>query len=169
MKNLKSCSVLILRYPLILVVLLGWAWSVNVKALEPAGNVAVPPPIAREFRAAWVATVENIDWPSRPGLPVEKQKKEFVAILDKCVDLNLNAVIFQVRTQGDAFYPSKLEPWSEYLTGSMGQAPEPFYDPLQFAVEHAHQRGLQLHVWFNPYRVRMPSAKSPASRTVSIP
>jgi uncharacterized lipoprotein YddW (UPF0748 family) len=86
-----------------------------------------------------------------------------VAILDKCVELNLNAVILQIRPAADALYESKLEPWSEYLTGKMGQAPEPFYDPLEFAIEQAHRRGLQLHVWFNPYRVRLPSAKGAAS------
>lgn len=122
-----------------------------------------PPPVAREFRGVWVATVENIDWPSRPGLSSAEQQKEFLAILDKCVELNINAVIFQVRTQADAFYPSKLEPWSEFLSGKMGEAPKPFYDPLEFAVKEAHRRGLQLHVWFNPYRVRVPSAKTPAS------
>ena len=115
-----------------------------------------PKPVAREFRGVWVATVENIDWPSKPGLPVDKQKQEFIAILDKCVELNINAVIFQIRTQADALYDSKLEPWSEFLTGKMGQPPEPYYDPLKFAVDEAHRRGLQLHVWFNPYRVRVP-------------
>jgi uncharacterized lipoprotein YddW (UPF0748 family) len=119
--------------------------------------------MAREFRGVWVATVENIDWPSRPGLPSEKQKQELIAIFDKCLDLNLNAVILQVRTQADTFYPSKLEPWSEFLTGKMGQPPDPFYDPLEFAVTEAHRRGLQLHVWFNPYRVRVPGAKREAS------
>lgn len=122
-----------------------------------------PPPVAREFRAAWVATVQNIDWPSRPGLPADEQRSELAAILDTAVDLRLNAIILQIRPAADAFYPSKLEPWSEYLTGQMGQPPEPFYDPLQFAVEEAHRRGLQLHVWFNPYRVRAPGTKSPAS------
>ena len=116
----------------------------------------------REFRGVWVATVENIDWPSKPGLPVDKQKQEFIAILDKCVELNINAVIFQIRPQADAFYDSKLEPWSEFLTGKMGKAPEPYYDPLKFAVEEAHRRGLQLHAWFNPYRVRVAKSKSEA-------
>jgi uncharacterized lipoprotein YddW (UPF0748 family) len=122
------------------------------------------PPVQREFRGVWVATVENIDWPSKPGLSSEEQQREMIAILDKCVELNLNAVVFQVRTQADAFYPSKLEPWSEFLTGKMGQAPKPFYDPLEFAVNEAHKRGLQLHVWFNPYRVRVPGAKGEASK-----
>jgi uncharacterized lipoprotein YddW (UPF0748 family) len=122
-----------------------------------------PPLVAREFRAAWVATVQNIDWPSRPGLPGEQQQRELIAIFDKAVELNLNAIILQIRPSADALYPSRLEPWSEYLTGAMGRPPEPFYDPLEFAVDEAHRRGLQLHVWFNPYRVRAPGARSPAS------
>lgn len=131
---------------------------------SPAAWAAPPVPSApREFRAAWIATVANIDWPTRKGLPVEKQQEELIALLDKAVDLNLNALILQIRPSADAMYPSKLEPWSEYLTGRMGQAPEPFYDPLEFAVEEAHRRGLQLHVWFNPYRVRMNDAKGEAT------
>src|SRR4051812_19819680 len=131
-------------------------------AAPPTGRSG-PKPVAREFRGVWVATVENIDWPSKRGLSVDKQKQEFIAILDKCVDLNINAVIFQIRTQADALYDSKLEPWSEFLTGKMGKPPEPYYDPLQFAVEEAHRRGLQLHAWFNPYRVRVPKSKSAAA------
>ena len=130
----------------------------------PAWGAPPVPSAPREFRAAWIATVANIDWPTRRGLPVEKQKEEMIALLDKSVDLNLNAVILQIRPSADAMYPSMLEPWSEYLTGRMGQAPEPFYDPLEFAVEEAHRRGLQLHVWFNPYRVRSNDAKSEPTR-----
>ena len=107
--------------------------------------------------------MQNIDWPSRPGLPADRQQRELVAIFDKAVELNLNAIILQIRPAADALYPSQLEPWSEYLTGTMGQPPEPFYDPLEFAVDEAHRRGLQLHVWFNPYRVRAAGARSPAS------
>lgn len=122
-----------------------------------------PPPVAREFRAAWIATVANIDWPTRPGLPTKKQKQELLSLLDAAVDMRLNAVILQIRPAADAMYKSKIEPWSEYLTGTMGEAPTPAYDPLKFAVREAHKRGLQLHVWFNPYRVRMTDAKSPAT------
>jgi uncharacterized lipoprotein YddW (UPF0748 family) len=120
-------------------------------------------PVQREFRAAWISTVANIDWPSKPGLPAGQQKKELLAMFEKAVDLNLNAIILQVRPAADAIYPSKLEPWSPYLTGEMGKPPEPFYDPLRFAVEQAHKRGLQLHVWFNPYRVRPAGARKEAS------
>jgi uncharacterized lipoprotein YddW (UPF0748 family) len=122
----------------------------------------------REFRGVWVATVENIDWPSKRGLPVARQQAELLAILDKAAQLHLNAVLLQVRPACDALYASDLEPWSEYLTGTQGQGPQPTYDPLAFAVEEAHKRGLELHAWFNPYRARHPSAKSaPASNHVS--
>ncbi|MEM9354370.1 MAG: family 10 glycosylhydrolase [Planctomycetota bacterium] len=114
----------------------------------------------REFRAAWVATVANIDWPSKPGLSTDQQRAQVIAILDRCVELNLNAVVFQVRPCADALYRSDLEPWSEYITGKMGEAPSPAYDPLEFIVEEAHNRGLHLHVWFNPYRAGHPSRKS---------
>jgi uncharacterized lipoprotein YddW (UPF0748 family) len=128
----------------------------------PAPAPSPPPPdVAREFRAAWVATVANIDWPSRPGLSSAARRAELLAILDKSKALNLNAVILQVRPSTDAFYESTLEPWSEYLTGTMGRAPEPRYDPLRFAVAEAHARGLELHAWFNPYRARQVGAKSP--------
>jgi uncharacterized lipoprotein YddW (UPF0748 family) len=133
------------------------------RAPEAPGAVGGPPPVAREFRGVWVATVGNIDWPSRRGLPVDSQKAELLAILDRAAELKLNAVIFQVRTAADAVYLSELEPWSEYLTGTQGQAPEPLWDPLAFAVEEAHKRGLELHAWFNPYRARHPSARSPAA------
>ena len=119
------------------------------------------PEAPREFRAVWVATVANIDWPSRPGLPVSQQKAELIKIMDTAASLKLNAVIFQVRPACDALYASKIEPWSEYLTGVSGQAPKPFYDPLEMAVAEAHKRGMELHAWFNPYRARHPSAKSP--------
>ena len=122
-----------------------------------------PPPPAREFRGAWIATVGNIDWPSKPGLPVAEQKAELIGLLDQAAKLRLNAVIFQVRPSCDALYPSTLEPWSEYLTGTMGQAPSPAYDPLAFALEQAHLRGLELHAWFNPYRAGAAVAKSPVS------
>jgi uncharacterized lipoprotein YddW (UPF0748 family) len=133
---------------------------------------AVPPPppeVQREFRGVWVATVQNIDWPSRPGLSTAEQQRELVALLDRARSLNLNAVVLQVRPATDALYASSLEPWSEYLTGTMGQAPSPYYDPLAFAVAEAHRRGIELHAWFNPYRARQAGAKSPvAANHVSV-
>lgn len=126
------------------------------------------PAVAREFRGAWVASVANIDWPSRPGLTTERQQAELLALLDRAAQLRLNAVIFQIRPGGDALYASTLEPWSEYLTGAMGRPPVPFWDPLAFAVEEAHRRGLELHAWFNPFRARHASAVSvPADNHIS--
>lgn len=130
-------------------------------------GAARPEPLPREFRAAWVATVGNIDWPSRPGLTSAEQQTELVAILDRAAALNLNAVIFQVRPASDAFYESELEPWSEWLTGEMGRAPVPYYDPLQFAITEAHARGLELHAWFNPFRARAASDRPSVSLHVS--
>ena len=122
-----------------------------------------PPWVTREFRGVWVATVGNVDWPSNPGLPVEQQKEEMRRILDHAVQLRLNAVIFQVEPIGDALYDSKIEPWSYYLTGAMGVAPSPWYDPLAFTVAEAHKRGLELHAWFSPYRVGPPTGNFPLS------
>ena len=112
----------------------------------------------REFRAAWIATVDNIDFPSRKGLPPEKQKEELLAALELAKKLRLNAVIFQVRPMTDAIYRSDLEPWSEFLTGEMGKPQD--FDPLQFLVTEAHLRGILVHAWFNPYRAYHPAAGS---------
>ena len=111
-----------------------------------------PPPVAREFRAAWVATVNNIDWPSKPGLSTWDQQRELLAILDKAAALKLNAIVFHIRPGADALYASPYEPWSQFITGRQGRAPEPPWDPLAFAMEQAHKRGIELHAWFNPYR-----------------
>ncbi len=114
------------------------------------------PKVMKEFRAAWVATVANINWPSKPGLSSELQQQEAIALLDFLQQHNYNAVILQVRPQADALYKSDLEPWSYYLTGEQGKAPSPLYDPLEFWTEAAHERGLELHVWLNPYRAYHP-------------
>jgi len=118
----------------------------------------------REFRAVWVATVNNIDWPSKSGLPTEMQKKEAIDLLDKQVRNGMNAIIMQVRPASDAFYPSELEPWSRYLTGISGKAPEPYYDPLQFWIEECHKRNMEFHAWLNPFRVAQ-NANEPLSAT----
>ncbi len=131
---------------------------------QPARTVSrtpEPPELPRELRGTWVATIANLDWPSRPGLPVAQQQAELRAVLDNAVRLNLNTVILQVRANADAMYPSTLEPWSEYLTGRMGQAPNPLWDPLQFACEEAHARCLELHAWINPFRARYSRVVSP--------
>jgi uncharacterized lipoprotein YddW (UPF0748 family) len=122
-----------------------------------------PPQPAREFRGAWLVTVANKDWPSKPGLTAAEQKAELISLLDRAVQLKLNAIIFQVRPSSDALYASTIEPWSEYLTGMMGKPPQPLYDPLAFAIEEAHRRGLELHAWFNPFRALHPQNKSPVA------
>lgn len=109
----------------------------------------------RELRAAWIATVNNIDWPSQKGLTGLQQQEEYVRLLDKLKEVGMNAVIVQVRPSADAFYPSSYEPWSEYLTGVQGKSPEPYYNPLAFMIAQAKQRGLEFHAWFNPYRASM--------------
>ena len=109
-----------------------------------------PPAFPREFRAAWIASIYNIDWPSTKGLSAGAQQAELRRILDKVASLKMNAVIFQVRPQCDAVYQSGIEPWSPWLTGTMGQSPG--YDPLAFCVREAHARGIEVHAWFNPFR-----------------
>ena len=121
------------------------------------------PAAPREFRAAWVASVSNIDWPSRSDLSSQQQQAEIIAILDRAREIKLNAIVLQVRPSADAIYPSTLEPWSEFLTGQQNRAPDPWYDPLQFWIEQAHLRGLELHAWFNPYRAKTALAKSALS------
>ncbi len=104
----------------------------------------------REFRGAWVATVYNLDWPSKPGLSAATQQAQLRALLDRAAELKLNAILLQVRPASDALYDSRMEPWSEFLTGKAGVSPG--YDPLAFAIKEAHARGLELHAWVNPFR-----------------
>lgn len=108
--------------------------------------------LKREFRGAWVATVSNIDWPSKPGLSTDEQKRELIGILDHHQQSGLNAVMLQIRPAADAFYGQGRELWSRFLTGVQGKGPMPYYDPLEFAIEETHKRGMELHAWFNPYR-----------------
>lgn len=115
----------------------------------------------REFRAAWIATVSNIDWPSKPGLSSIQQQQEFVQRLEQLKKLGCNVVIVQVRPASDAFYESAEEPWSRFLTGRQGQPPFPFYDPLQFMITEAHKRNMEFHAWFNPFRALTDSKKNP--------
>jgi uncharacterized lipoprotein YddW (UPF0748 family) len=143
--------------------LLGSISATPIRAVQPDLRNLLPPNPQREFRGVWIATVLNIDWPSKPGLTTDEQKSELLAILDRAVELKLNAVIFQIRPACDALYNSPYEPWSESLTGEMGKAPDPNYDPLAFAVEEAHKRGLELHAWLNPYRAYHAKSTSPIS------
>jgi uncharacterized lipoprotein YddW (UPF0748 family) len=117
----------------------------------------------KEFRGAWVATVDNIDWPTKRTLSTAEQKAELKRIVDVAAELKLNALVFQVRPSADALYASRLEPWSEYLTGTTGKAPNPAWDPLATIIELAHVKGIEVHAWFNPYRAWHPAAKSTPS------
>ena len=131
--------------------------------LADASPTALPPPAPRELRGAWVATVDNIDWPSKRGLPAAEQRAEMLRLLDQARAIGLNALMLQVRPAADAIYPSTLEPWSEYLSGEQGRAPEAGWDPLATWVQEAHRRGIELHAWFNPYRAWHPSARGAAA------
>ncbi|MBE9036821.1 glycoside hydrolase family 10 protein [aff. Roholtiella sp. LEGE 12411] len=128
----------------------------------PLGSVRVNH--SREFRGAWVAAVWNSNWPSKAGLTVAEQKAELTEIITKLQALNFNALIFQVRPEGDALYASQLEPWSAWITGTQGKAPEPFYDPLELAIAECHKRNIELHAWFNPYRAKTSIKGSPNVR-----
>ncbi|SNC74606.1 Uncharacterized lipoprotein YddW, UPF0748 family [Hymenobacter gelipurpurascens] len=118
---------------------------------------AADAPPKRELRGVWIATVENIDWPSSRTLTPDQQRREYRRILDNHQRSGINAVFVQVRPASDAFYQSSLEPWSKWLTGTQGKAPSPLYDPLPFLIEEAHNRGMEFHAWFNPYRASMDS------------
>jgi uncharacterized lipoprotein YddW (UPF0748 family) len=138
------------------VALLGTVAGQDAAAASPPGAPCPAPDPAtpkRQVRAEWIASVTNIDWPSRTGLSAAEQQAELVRWLDEAVARRLNTVILQVRPTADAFWPSPWEPWSQWLTGTQGQ--DPGYDPLGFAVAEAHRRNLELHAWFNPYRVAM--------------
>lgn len=117
-------------------------WSLCQNVLQP------------EFRGVWITTINNIDWPSKPGLPVEQQKKELADLIDCIEGFKLNAVFFQVRAASDAFYDSDTEPWSYFLTGKQGKPTEPFFDPLAYITELCHAKGIEIYAWFNPFRVR---------------
>jgi uncharacterized lipoprotein YddW (UPF0748 family) len=105
-----------------------------------------------EFRGVWIATVDNIDWPLKGQYNVDSQKKEFIRQLDMHKENGMNAIIMQVRPAADAFYPSQYEPWSQWLTGTQGKPPSPYYDPMQFMIDEVHKRGMEFHAWCNPYR-----------------
>ncbi|NEB02353.1 family 10 glycosylhydrolase [Streptomyces sp. SID13726] len=126
-----------------------------LSTLTTASGAAAEPRHPRrtttEMRGVWLATVSNRDWPSRPGLTAAQQRAELIGHLDRAAADRLNTVFFQVRPTADALWPSPYEPWSQYLTGTQGK--NPGWDPLGTAVTEAHKRGLELHAWFNPYRV----------------
>ncbi|MEP6902667.1 MAG: family 10 glycosylhydrolase [Actinomycetota bacterium] len=123
------------------------------------------PAPAREFRAVWIATVDNIDFPTVKNLTIDEQKAELIKDLELAKSLRMNAVIFQVRPMCDALYESRIEPWSEFLTGEMGKSQA--FDPLKFIIEEAHKRGILVHAWFNPYRAYHPAAKTVSENHIS--
>lgn len=133
-------------------------WLILLFAIPPfILNAQTPTNIApkREFRGVWVATVANIDWPSKPGLSADQQKQELIGIFEQHKRNGINAIMLQIRPAADAFYAKSREPWSQWLMGTQGIAPNPSYDPLAFAIKEAHSRGIELHAWFNPYRATM--------------
>ena len=142
--------------PLLLTVLLSLGGSA-------AAQAELPPKY--EFRGAWIATVINLDWPTCQACDAETQQAQLIEILDGLQEAGINAALFQVRAESDAFYDSPYEPWSHWLTGQQGL--DPGYDPLQFAIEAAHARGMELHAWFNPYRAdRSPDDYQPVAEHV---
>ncbi len=121
---------------------------VDTVAFEPLDQSIAPSP-KREFRAVWIATVDNIDWPTKKALPAEQQQAEYRAMIDQQRQAGFNAVVVQVRAAADAFYAKSMEPWSEFLTGQQGLAPSPFYDPMEFMIQESHSRGMEFHAWLN--------------------
>ena len=128
---------------------------------------AQPPPPKYEFRGAWIATVINLDWPAQ-GATTDRQKAQLRNKMTRLKAAGINAVFFQVRSEADAMYESNIEPWSYWLTGRQGRVPNPFYDPLRFAIEEAHKHGMELHAWFNPYRVDRGSNYTKVSNHISV-
>jgi len=123
----------------------------------------------REFRAAWVASVANLDFPTSRGASTNTQRTQLINLIRKLKSVGMNAVIFQIRPECDALYHSDLEPWSYWLTGVQGKAPNPDWDPLETAIEETHKLGMELHAWFNPYRaVKTISGYSAAANHVSV-
>jgi uncharacterized lipoprotein YddW (UPF0748 family) len=124
----------------------------------------------REFRGAWIATVTNLDWPTSRSSTTAEQQDQLITILNSLKAAGINAVVFQVRTECDALYNSSIDPWSYWLTGAQGTAPNPPYDPLEFAVAEAHKRGMEIHAWFNPYRAvrNVSGAYTQAANHVSV-
>lgn len=138
----------------------------SVKPVITETPATALPQVQQEFRAAWIATVANINWPSKPGLSTQAQQQEAIALLDFLQSHNFNAAILQVRPQADALYKSDIEPWSYFLTGTQGKAPDPYYDPLEFWVREAHNRGIELHVWLNPYRAHHKDGKAISDQSI---
>ncbi len=145
---MRKIRIILLALMLVFVVACNRDDEDATESFDPVNDKIIP--AKNEIRAAWVTTVSNLDWPTTKNNPYA-QMAELMHILDYCRNMNFNAVILQVRPNADAFYPSSLEPWSQFLTGTQGI--DPGYDPLKFAIEQAHQRGMEFHAWLNPYRI----------------
>ena len=145
-------------FSIIFLLFFGWKSNAQEKLMHPKN----------EFRGVWIATVVNIDWPKTAYDNVNKEKADYIATLETYKKLNYNAVIVQVRSVGDAFYPSELAPWSRFLTGKEGQAPTPYYDALAWMIEEAHNRGFEFHAWLNPYRATFDLNKNLLSPTHDV-
>ncbi|MFQ3587995.1 MAG: family 10 glycosylhydrolase [Fimbriimonadaceae bacterium] len=141
----------------------GWSMVAAASAQPITAQLGDPPPVPREMRGVWVATVFNIDWPTASNLTTATQQSQARTILDRVRDANMNAIFLQVRPSADAFYNSPREPWSEFLTGLMGRAPNPAYDPLAYWISEARKRNIEVHAWINPYRARVANRTTPAA------
>lgn len=147
-----------LLFSILFLLFFGWNVNSQEKTMHPKN----------EFRGVWIATVVNIDWPKTSLDNTNKEKADYIAILEAYKKLNYNAVIVQIRSVGDAFYPTELAPWSRFLTGKEGQAPYPDYDTLAWMIDEAHQRGFEFHAWLNPYRATFDLNKQQLSPTHDI-
>jgi uncharacterized lipoprotein YddW (UPF0748 family) len=144
-------------------------WSIGgtqrniADAVGEAGTCGGRPITApRELRGMWLTTVENIDWPSQPGLSEQTVKQEYLGWLDVMQKYHLNAIFVHIRPSGDAFWPSPYAPWSQWLTGKQDGS-SPGWDPLQWMIEQTHARNIEFHAWFNPYRGDQPGPKGPGA------
>lgn len=129
----------------LLILLLGVLTTSACAQSKQVGNY-----MKREFRGAWLPTVTN----NYKGMPTEQIKQKLINELDTLQMAGINAVLFQVRPEADALYPSELEPWSRFISGTQGVAPDPYWDPTQFVIDECHKRGMEFHAWINPYRVK---------------
>ena len=140
---------------LVFIILAAVFFGIHEKKTEdkPEQEPAMKREADREMRGVWVASVENLDYPAVPTVSAEELRAQADAVLDGADKSGFNAVFLQVRPCSDALYPSEIYPWSRYLTGQQGVAPDSDFDPLAYWVSEAHRRGLELHAWINPYRI----------------
>lgn len=132
-----------------LILLFAWLLAANVSAQSSDGL-----PLKREFRGAWIQAVNG----QFKGMPTEQMQQTLTAQLNSLQEAGINAIIFQVRPEADALYPSDIEPWSRFLSGEQGVAPSPYWDPMAWMIEACHQRGMEFHAWINPYRAKTTKA-----------